>query len=122
MLLAEVGSSAVAPGADKIIIEPRTNSRTRDRNHAPRPFLNSFFAGLRCNPLYYLRHEAIDYFFFQNLAADVDTGGAGCRDPKLGGLFVGVVFETVDQAELLNRAQRDASENAEVWDHGQDPT
>ena len=117
-----MSSSAVAPGTYKIVIEPRANGRTSNRNHAPRPFLNSLFAGLRCNPLNDFGHEAIDYFFFQNLAADVHSSGAGCRDPEFGRLFVGVVFETVDQAELLNRAQRDASENAEVWDHGQDPT
>ena len=39
---------------------------------------------------------------------------------KLGGFFVGVVFETIDQAELLNGSQSDAGQDAEVWNDGQD--
>ncbi len=122
MLLAEVSLSAVAPGTHKIVIESRANGRTSNRNHAPRPFLYSFFAGLRRNPLNDFRYEAVDDFLFQDLAADVHSSGAGRRDPELGCLFVGVVFETVNQAELLNRSQSDAGENAQIWEHGQDPT
>ncbi len=122
MLLAEVSLSAVAPGTHKIVIESRANGRTSNRNHAPSPLLNRFLAGLRRNSLNDFRYEAVDDFLFQNLTADVHSSGAGRRDPELGCLLVGVVFETVNQAELLNRAQRDASKNAEVWDHRQYPT
>ena len=112
MLLAEMRLGASAPGADKVVIQSRANRRTGNRNHPSRPLLDDFGAGLRGDALNHFRHKPIDHFFFQQFAADVHSGGAGGGNPELRGFVVGVVFETVEQAQFLNGAQSDAGKNA----------
>ena len=100
MLSAKMGFGAFAPGAHKVIVQPRANGRTRNRNYTPRPLLHSFPAGLRCDPLDDLGHKAIYHLFFQHFTADVYPSGAGRGNPELGSLFVGVVLETINQTSF----------------------
>ena len=65
------------------------------------------------------RHELVDYFLFEQFAADVDAGGAGGSNPKLGDLFVCVQLEAVNQAQLLDGAHRDCRKNSEVGQDGE---
>ena len=74
---------------------------------------------MRCNPLDHFGHKSIHDLFFQHLTADVYTSGAGRGNPQLGGLFIGVVFETINQTELLNGSQSNAGQDAEVRDDRQ---
>src|SRR5256712_2322632 len=114
MPLTKVGSSAFTPGAHEVVIQPGANQRAGNRDQAPRPLLHCFPAGLHGDALNDSGHKAVDYFFLHQLAADVHASGAGGGNPELRRLLVGVEFEAVEQAELLDRAQGDCGEDAEV--------
>src|SRR5579872_7219310 len=93
----------LSPSPDEIVIQRRTNHRTSNWDQTAGPFFDRLFARLDRDPLNHLGHESIDDFFFQQLAADIYTSGAGGRNPEFCRLFVGVVFESIHQAEFLNR-------------------
>src|SRR5271165_2718321 len=108
MLLTEVPDRALAPDLHEVVVQPRPNDRADDGNQAGGPFLHDFGAGLGCDALDDSRHKLRHELLLQEFAADVDSGRAGRRDPQLGLLFLGVVGEAVDQAELLDHAQGEA--------------
>ena len=87
MPLAKVSLGAASPGAHEIVVQSCADERTGDRNEASRPFLDDFGAGLRGDALNHAGHEAVDYFFFEKFATDVDSGGTGGGDPQLSGFF-----------------------------------
>ena len=87
-----------SPGADEPVIQARANRSAGERNHASRPLFHDFRAGFGGDSLDDPRHEFVDDFFFQQLAAYVDSGGAGRGNPQLGNFIVGIEFEAVDEA------------------------
>src|SRR5579862_9124245 len=120
MLLAEMRTCSLAPGAHEVIIQSASNGRTGDRNQTPRPLLGHFRARFYRDALDYARHKPIDHFLFEQFAADVDSGCAGGRYPKVGYLFVGIQLKTIDQAELLGGAHRDGRKYSEVGQNCED--
>src|SRR5215469_1879852 len=112
---------ALAPGAHEIEVQACPDERTGERNQATGPLLHHFAAGLHGDALDHARHKTVDHLFFQQLAADIDPGGAGCRDPEVGNFILGVELEAVNQAELLDGAHGDGRENAEIGYDGHDP-
>src|ERR671925_1207248 len=114
MPAAKMCPRTLTPGAHEVIIQSSTNQRAGNRNYSPRPLLYYFPAGLNGNALDDAGNKFIDDFFFQKLAADVNSSCAGGGDPKFGRLFVRIEFETVQQAELLNRAQSNARQDAQI--------
>jgi len=121
MFFPEVLHGALSPGSHEVVIEHASDRGTRNRNQPSRPFLHHLGAGARGNTLDHFRHEAVHNFFFEQLAADVDSSGAGGGDPKLGDLVVGVELESVDQAELLDGPHGDRRENTEIGNNCQNP-
>src|SRR5580704_10938610 len=107
MPIPEMHFRALAPGADKPIIQTCSEGRTHQRNHAPRPLLDHLGAGLCRYSLDDARYEFVDNFFFQKIAADVDSGGAGCSHPKFSNLVISIELESVEQAQLLDGAHSD---------------
>ena len=74
-------AGAMSPGTDEIIIQACADQRTGYRDQPSCPFFDHFPAGLRGDALDNAWNEFVDDFFFEQLAADVDTGGAGGGDP-----------------------------------------
>ena len=118
MPLAEVRPGTLPPGAQEIVVQSRADQRTRKWNEPPRPFFYDFCACLRRDTLDDARHESADYFFLQQLAADVHTSGAGGCDPQFSSFLFGVEFEPIDETKLLNGSQRDARQNPQVGNDG----
>src|ERR1035438_9447854 len=105
----------------------RSNSSARIRSPSWQsestalPIFHDFGAGACGNALDHLGHEAVHHFFFQQLAADVHAGSAGRGNPQFRDLVIGVHLESVDQAELLNRAHGDRGENAQIRHDRENP-
>src|SRR2546426_4467089 len=103
MLLPEMGVRALPPATNEIVIQSRPNERAGDWNQPSRPLFHEFGAGLGRNALNDSWHQAIDHVLLQKLAPQVHAGSAGGSDPKLRDFLLGVVFEAIYQAQLLDR-------------------
>src|SRR5512135_2425586 len=108
MLLAEMPVGALTPSANKVVIQSGADQRTYHWNQASCPLLDEFRAGLRGDLFDDARYQAVHYILFQKLAAQVHPSSTGGGNPEFRCLLVGVVFEAIEQTELLNGAQRDA--------------
>src|ERR1043166_1924446 len=106
------------PSTNKVVVEGGADQRTRDGDETPGPLLYDFGAGLRRDTLNNVWDHAVDHILFEQVTAEVHSGGAGGSDPKLGDFLICVVFKPVDQAQLLNLSKRDPSENAEIGENG----
>ena len=104
----------LAPSAHEVVVQTGTDQGAGDRDEAASPLLHHFPAGFGGDALNHFRDEAVDDFFFQQFAADVDSGGAGGGDPEVGHFFFGVEFESVDEAEFLDGADGDGGEETKV--------
>src|SRR5579872_3889196 len=120
--LAKMGFRPLAPRAHEIVVQTSSDHRTGNWNNPARPLFDRLFAGLNRNSLNHLRHEAVDYFLFQQLAADINARCTSRGNPKLGRLMIGVVLKAVNEAELLDGAQSDSSKDAQVRQHRHKPT
>src|SRR5580700_1220175 len=118
MPLAKVGLGALAPGAQEPVVQTSAQGGTNQRDHAPRPLLHHLSAGPRGDTLNHARHELVDYFFLNKFAADVNSRGAGGRDPEFGDFAVGVELKTVDQTQLLDGPHSDRRQNSEIGENG----
>src|SRR5436189_5745422 len=118
MLVAEMCMSSLSPAADKIIIQHAADQRTGDWNQPARPLLNEFSAGFRRDALNDFRYHPVDEVLLDEITSQIHARGAGGCKPELRGFFVGVVFEAIDQAQLLHGAQSNSGENTEVRNDG----
>ena len=107
MALAEVGLGALAPGAHEPVVQTGAEGGTDKWNHASRPLLDHLGTGAGGDALDHAGNKLVDHFFLQQLAADVDPGGAGGGDPEFGDFIVGVELKSIDQTQLLNGAHGD---------------
>src|SRR5206468_1001128 len=114
MTLAEMASRPFSPGAHEIVVQASANHGTGQRNEPARPFLNYLRAGLRGDTLDDAGYKPADDFPLQQLAADVHPGGTGSCDPELGGFFLSIELEAVNQAQLLNRTQSYGREDTQI--------
>src|ERR1039458_8468308 len=122
MLLAEVSDGALAPDLHKVMVQARPDGRADQRNETRCPLLHDLRAGAYRDTLNEpganLRHELLLQYF----AADVHARRTGRGHPQFRLFFLGIVGEAVDQAELLDHAQSDGRQDAEIGQHGENTT
>src|SRR5436305_12046801 len=99
MFYAEVSLRSLTPGSDKIVVQPGADYRTSHGNETTSPLFYYLGAGFHGDALDDFGNEATDHFFFQQFAADVDTGGSGRSNPEFSNLFISVVLESIKKAE-----------------------
>ena len=90
MFGAKMLSGALAPRAHEIIVQGASYGRTGKRNETSNPFFSDLGASFDGDALNYSGHETVDYFFFDQLTADVDAGCSGGGDLELGDFIVSV--------------------------------
>src|ERR1700731_1303851 len=118
MLFAEMRLRPRTPRTYEIVVQRAPYRRTGKWNQASNPLFRDLGAGFNRDALDHPRDEAIDDFFLQQFAADVDSGSGGGCNPKFSNFFVAIQLETVDQAKFLNRPHGDGGKNAKVGQDG----
>ena len=119
MPLAKVSDGALTPDLHEVIVQSGADYRADDGNQPRRPFLHNLRAGAGRDALDHPRHKLRHELLLHQFAADVHSRRAGGRDPQLSFFFFGVVGKAVDQAELLDHAQGDGGQDAEIGQHGE---
>lgn len=114
MARAEVSLGAAAPFLDEVIVEGGADCTADHGYEAGSPFLGDFDTQLGGNAFDNTRDETFDDFFFDEVAAQVNSCGSRGGNPELDDFIVGRVIESVDQAEFLEHAHGDNGEEAHV--------
>jgi hypothetical protein len=118
MLGTEMALDAASPRAHKGKIQRSADGGTGKWNYSPGPLLGGFLTELDGQPPRDAWRDFFEHLFFDEIFAVVHPGRR-CRGlPHFQACVLPARFESVEQAEALNEAQRDEREQAGVREKG----
>src|SRR5437773_6576337 len=119
MPLSEVSLGAIAPPTDEIVVKRSRERRTQKRDHSCGHFFCQFSTYLNGHALNNARHKARDYFLLEQFLAQVHTRGARRGNPDLRRFLIACVFEAMNEAQLLNHAEGNRAQDADIGHDGE---
>src|SRR5579862_4630321 len=111
---AEIALNPATPGAYEREIQSAADDGTGDGDQAADPLFGGFFAEFDGQAFGDAGTEFFNHLFFGKLFAEVNAGGEGSGEPEFTALVGPLGFKSVEQAEALDEAERDDSEQAGV--------
>ena len=114
MARAEVSLGSAAPFLDEVVVQSSADCAADHGDEAGGPFFGNFDTELGGDALDNTRDETLDDFFFDEVAAEINSSSSRGGDPQLDDFIVGRVIESVNQAELLEHAHSYNGEEAHV--------
>src|SRR5579863_6887072 len=110
MALAEMPLRSASPAANEVVVERAAQHRAQNRNQSRRPLFRCLGSRFDGDALDDARHQPLEYFLLEHLAAEIEARGAGGGEPELRHLVFGRILEAVNEAEPLNHADGDRRE------------
>src|SRR6185369_15563558 len=116
MARTQVALHAASPRTNECKVQRAADYRTGYRNQTADPLFRGFFAELDGEAFGDTRIKFLHQLLFGQVLAKINSGSSGGGEPKFAALIIALRFESVEQRQALDQAQRNDGEQSRIGD------